>query len=211
MSAQKIEFIAVDFQKDFTLPNRACYVKGDSIDFIKKTLVPYLVDKKIKVHEIISDYRLPRLKSKGKCCNPNDDGFESDLPVSVKHENPWLKCMHSPLWTRKNIGLSGVRPGTPYQDPALFDQWLKEHIGVPTGDKLVVLFGLTMEICVLSVAQELYFRGYRVVVVYECTDPMNERLKYKEFIAYHSSLSLYAKAITFEELKTLIDGDDING
>jgi hypothetical protein len=187
-----------------------CYVNGKSVEFIKGTLLKYLKKKNLKAHEILSDYRVPRINRKISTCNPNDDGFKSDLPDEIKANDPWIKCMHNPLWIRDNIGDPRGIIGEPYQSPEKFNTWLKNHIGLPTEKKLIVLFGLTMEVCVLSVAQELYFRGYNVAVLYEATDPMNERMEYKNYIAYHSTLSVYAKLIKFSDLKELVDRCDIN-
>ena len=66
------------------------------------------------------------------------------------------------------------------------------------------MFGLTADCCILQVASELYFRGYDVYIVYEATDPMNERLPFKDNIMFHSTLQIYAKVITFDELKNMI-------
>ena len=208
MAKREYEFIAVDFQKDFTETNGLCYVDGSSIDFVKHELTAFLLEKNIKAHEIISDYRLPRLSRKISSCDPNTEGFVSELSDEIKYTDPWIKCMHNPLWTRDNIGLKDKEPGIPYQDPVKFDLWLKNHIGFSNDNKEIVIFGLTMEVCVLALAQELYFRGYKVNVLYEATDPMNERMKYKDFIAKHSTLSLYANILSFKELKKLMIGCD---
>lgn len=211
MSNKKFEFIVVDFQKDFTTVDGLCYINGESIDFVKNDLKEFFQTNKIKVHEIKSDYSLPRLNRTEASCVPNTDGFLSDLSEDVRYSDPWIKCMHNPLWIRKNIGKANRKQGKPYQDSKKFNKWLINHIGLPEDNKEIVLFGLSMEVCILSVAQELYFRGYNVKVLYEATDPMNIRMEYKDFIAENSSLTLYANVIFFEEVKTLILGSDING
>lgn len=202
---KNISYISVDFQKDFTDVKGIWTIKGESVKFIKEVLIPYFQMNKIIVNEIISDYRLPRLGHKGKGCNPNEVGYESEIPNDIKNANPWIKCMHNPIWTRNNIGIKDVNPGVPYQDPVGFNNWLMKYIGNPSNDKVVVLFGETIDCCILAVAQELYFRGYVVKVIYEATDPMNERLEYKDFIAYHSSLNIYAEVINFQDLKEMVE------
>ncbi len=202
-----IEFISIDFQKDFTDENGIWFNKGSSVPFIKEILIPYFRDKNIIINEIISDYRLPRLGRKGNGCNPDDFGYESEIPSDIKNNKTWIKCMHNPIWTRKNIGKKGTKPGVPYQDPKGFNKWLNKNIGKPSIDKKVILFGETMECCVLATAQELYFRGYDVKLIYEATDPMNERIEYKDFIALNSTLKIYAEVMKFQDLKDMIERD----
>ena len=211
MTNSRHEFIAVDFQKDFTRPEGVCFNQGSSISFVKTDLLSFFRKNDIKTHEVISDYRLPRSGSKTESCVPGTFGFDSDLEEDVKHRDPWIKCMHNPLWIRNNIGKTGKKYGIPYQNPRRFNQWLTKHFGFPNDDLKIVLFGLTMEVCLLSLAQELYFRGYKVEAIYEATDPMNERISYKESIARHSTLSIYADVISFETLKSRMYGCEIDG
>jgi len=194
------QYIAIDFQKDFTDEKGLWFIKGNSVDFIKYTLTPFFLENHIKVFEIISDYRLPRNGRKGNGCDPDTFGFESDISPSIKQGKPWIKCMHNPIWTRNNAGAKGVIPGKPYQKPELFDNWLHETIGYPVESKRIILFGETMEICVLATAQELYYRGYNVSMLYEATDPMNERLSEKVFLSQKSSIPVYANIMHFDQL-----------
>lgn len=177
-------------------------VVGESKKFIENTLFPFLRQNNFRVHEIISDYRLPRGKSKSESCVPGSVGYKSLLPDDLRSGKPHIKCMHNPIWTRQGIGIEGDVLGKEHQDPEHFSKWVSEHF--PFVNKPVVLFGETMECCILNVAQELYFRGYSVFVIYEGTDPMPERQDFKEFIAYHSSLCIYAKVVRFDELKPMI-------
>ena len=196
------DLLCIDFQKDFADDNGINFNKGKSVYFIKNTLFPLLIDKNIKVSEIISDYRLPRGKSKNESCVPGTFGYESLLPKELRKGEAWIKCMHNPLWTRMNIGEKDAKLGEPYQDSAGFNLWIEKHLK----NKKVVLFGLTTECCVLQVASELYFRGFDVYCIYEGTDPMNERLGYKDEIIYHSTFALYAKAVKFNEFLQMIGG-----
>lgn len=195
------EFLCVDFQKDFACADGKNFNKGNGARFIQDTLYPYLVANGIRVAEIVSDYRLPRGKSKNESCIPGTDGYESLLPNKLRKGKPWVKCMHNPLWTRKNIGVANAPLGEIYQDSQGFNKWIAEHIEC----KKVVLFGLTADCCVLQVASELYFRGYDVYVIYEATDPMNERLEHKDSIMYRSSLNIYATTIHFDELVAMLE------
>ena len=199
----KFDFVCVDFQYDFADKNGANFNKGKSVDFIKNTFVPFLLKKGLSVSEIISDYRLPRGKSKNESCVPGTPGFESLIPNAIRNGSPWIKCMHNPLWTRRNIGTIGKELGEPYQDPDAFNNWIANHIK----SKKVVLFGLTADCCVLQTASELYFRGFDVYCIYEATDPMNERLAYKDDILNHSTLTLYSKIIHFNEFLEMIGGN----
>ena len=195
------DLICIDLQNDFASFGGKNHNKGKSVEFIKEKLFPLLLKKEIQVNEIVSDYRLPRGKSKNESCAPGTWGFESILPSELRKGNSWIKCMHNPIWIRKNIGKQGDEMGNPYQSPKRFNKWIKEHLAT----KNIILFGLTTECCVLQVASELYFRGYNVYCIYEATDPMNERLEYKDTIINSSTFSLYAKCIKFNEFLKLVE------
>ena len=199
----KFDFVCIDFQYDFADKNGVNFNKGKSVNFIKNTLIPFFQEQRIMVSEVMSDYRLPRGKSKNESCVPGTQGFKSLIPFEIRNGLPWIKCMHNPLWTRRNIGIVGKGLGKPYQDPNAFNNWINEHIK----NKKVVLFGLTADCCVLQVASELYFRGFDVYCIYEATDPMNERLEYKDDILNHSIFALYSKVIHFNELLEMIGGN----
>lgn len=194
------DFICVDFQNDFASSGGLNFNKGKSASFIKEKMFPFLEDHSIQVSEIISDYRLPRGKSKNESCIPGSWGFQSLLPSKLRKGTSWIKCMHNPLWVRKNIGVSNATLGKEYQSPRKFNKWLKDNVS----NKNVILFGETADCCMLQVASELYFRGYNVYFIYEACDPMNERLFNKDNILYHSSVSIYSKTICFAELSELM-------
>ncbi len=197
------DFICVDFQNDFADAKGKNCNKGSSVKFIKEVLFPFLRRHNLQAAEIISDYRLPRGKSKNESCVPGTEGYLSLLPEDLKKGSSWIKCMHSPLWVRKNIGIANAEIGEIYQDPQGFGEWVNKNVT----NKKVILFGETADCCLLQTASELYFRGYDVYVIYEATDPMNERLDYKEDIIYHSSLAIYAKTVHFAEFVEMIGGN----
>ncbi|MFZ5954879.1 MAG: hypothetical protein ACOYT4_00475 [Nanoarchaeota archaeon] len=65
-----IKIVSVDFQKDFTSEKGHWYKPRPSVKFLKNTFLPFLAKNNIKVAEIISDYRPPRLGDPGKGCYP---------------------------------------------------------------------------------------------------------------------------------------------
>lgn len=80
----KTRFVSVDFQNDFASEDGVHYKDRPCVRFVKETLVPFLEEKSLKIAEIISDYRLPRLGHNGKSCRPGEWGYESIIPNSVK-------------------------------------------------------------------------------------------------------------------------------
>tara|TARA_Y100000310_G_C20586304_1_gene765569 strand:- start:657 stop:1268 length:612 start_codon:yes stop_codon:yes gene_type:complete len=199
-----IELICVDFQREYTRENGKEYKLRPSVEFVNSTLIPFLRDKKIKVSEIISDYRQPRPGDTGDLCHPGSAGYESDLPGDVKDSYSWVKCMNSPIWVRDNTGMptdADREPGLPYQDPEAFDSWLRMTIGLPYRLDFVVLFGLTLDCCVLCTAQELKFRGYDVRILFEGTDVYSGNQLKKHELAFHQPLSNWADIVTWKDLK----------
>lgn len=196
----KIKIISVDFQKDFTSIGGVCYKPRQSVKFVKENLVPFLKKNNLKIVEIISDYRQPRPGDRGNLCHPGENGYESDIPNDVKKKDVWIKCMNSPIWTRKNIGISNKKPGLPYQDPNAFNKWLEKNLGKPE-DAEIVLIGLTIDCCVLSVAQELNWRGYKVKILEQAVDSYSGNLKEKKQILNNPPLTNWAQVISWKNLK----------
>lgn len=196
------KFLSVDFQNEFANIKGKWFNGGESIRFIDKKLVPFFKKNKIKVNEIISDYRPPRNSDSGIGCIPGEFGYESTFPKEVREENPWIKCMNSPIWVRKNIGDKDLLPGKPYQDSKSFDNWLKKQFGTPNDDLTIILFGLTLDCCVLATAQELCWRGYKFKILIEATDVMpNKNQKIiKEQIIDGEVLNHWLDFIEFKEL-----------
>lgn len=175
-------FISIDLQKDFTGPDGKAYRIRPCVDFIKNTLIPCFKKNGFKIGEIISDYRQPRPGDRGDCCWPGTKGYESIIPDSIKKQPIWVKCMNSPIWTRNNIGDPKKEPGIPYQDGSLFQKWLDKNIGSMNLGIKVVLFGLTSDCCVLSTAQELDWRGYKVLILKEAVDNYSGDQDEKELV-----------------------------
>jgi nicotinamidase-related amidase len=198
------ELICIDFQRDFTSPGGACYAPRSSVDFVKDVLVPFLRERGLKLHEIVSDYRQPRPGDPRDCCRPGDGGFESDIPPDMKDLNIWLKSMNSPAWVRENIGDPDREPGIPYPDPRGLSAWLESSIGSPGEAGPVVLFGLTLDRCVLCTAQELRFRGYNVRILAEGTDTASGSQEEKRYLLEHPPVTYWARPITWGELKGML-------
>ena len=197
----KYAFIAVDLQNDFTTEGGNHYKKRPCMDFLNSTLFPFLKENKIKMSEIISDYRQPRPGDLDESCVPNTWGYESVVPKELVRSQ-WIKCMNSPIWVRENIGDADKKAGLPYQDPKAFGKWLEESVGKP-GEVTPVLFGLTIDCCVLSTLQELNWRGYYPLVIREGVDHYLATEEAKEAVLA-SPVSNWAEAIRWDDLKNKI-------
>lgn len=204
-----IAFLAVDCQKAWLDPKGENFNPGDAVPFIKDTLLPFFEKYGFKTSEIISDYRMPRRHGDASSCVPGTLNFESVIPRGcIGKPGRWVKRSHGPTWTSIGAGDKDAVPGLPYEDPETFNKWLLDHIG-PPGKSQIVLFGLTMDVCVQAVLQALYWRGYgnegnRIQVLYPATCPMRNPKDegYKEFLKEH--LSTFGDFISFEKLKELL-------
>ncbi len=200
----KIKIVCVDLQNDFASPRGKHYALRPSVSFIADTLMPFLREHSIKITEIISDYRQPRPGDLGDCCNPGTFGYGSQIPDDVKLKPVWIKCMNSPIWTRNNIGDPGREPGLPYQDPKAFTKWLSSLVGKPKDLDIVVLIGLTLDCCVLSTAQELRWRGYKVRVLSEATDTSSGSRKEKSRMLKCPPFTNWARSISWSYLRAVL-------
>jgi len=196
---KNIKIISVDFQKEFTSEQGKWFNPGNSIKFMKDTLFPFLKENNIKIFEIVSDYRQPRLGDSGDGCYPGQDGYKSEVPDDIKNQNVWVKSMNSPIWVRKNVGRD-KKPGIPYQDSKKFAKWLNKNIGKPDETE-VILIGLTVDCCLLCTAQELTWRGYTVKILKEATDPVGGSEEYKKQIITSSPLLNWASVIDWKQFK----------
>ncbi len=200
-----IGFISVDFQMEFTDPSGSQYRVRSSVRFVKTTLIPWFKEKGIKAAEIISDYRQPRVGDRGDCCYPGSRGYHSEIPQEVKVAPAWVKCMNDPTWVRKGIGDERVtrnQLGLPYQDPEGFNAWLEKVVMVGNQKlNFIVLFGLTLDCCVFCVAQQLNFRGYRVLILEEGTDTFSGDQPEKKRIISYPPLTNWARPIAWNILR----------
>ena len=199
----KYEFIAVDIQNDFATEGGKFYTYKLSITFLKENVFPYLKEKNIKVNEIISDYRQPRNGDLGEGCFPGEWGYESVLPKDLQ-KSLWVKCMNSPIWVRKNGGKAGKKPGLPYPDSKAFGKWIKKNIGKPE-EVIPVIFGLTIDCCVLSTVQEFRWRGFSPIVIREAVDTSNGKIEDRDLVLEKTALRWWGKTINWEEFKKLLN------
>ena len=196
-----IKIISVDMQKEFSAKGGKHYRPHPNVAFIKKKIIPFLRKNNLKIAEIISDYRQPRPGDLDDSTHPDEEGYISEIPKDVKLKNIWIKCMNSPIWTRKNIGNSNKKPGIPYQDTKAFTKWLKSTIGTPEEVDEVILIGLTIDCCVFCIAQELKWRGYTVKILKEAVDVYSGNPKEKKMILTNPPLLNWAKVISWNVLK----------
>ncbi len=195
---KQYKLIGVDLQNDFTDKNGIFFVPGLAVVFLQENVFPYIKEKDIKINEIVSDYRQPRPGDSGDCCHPGEWGYESIIPRDIVNST-WVKCMNSPIWVRGGIGQANIKPGLPYQDTVGFGDWLKENVGEP--DSVIpVLFGLTIDCCVLSTAQELSWRGYSPLVIKEGVAHSNGKITDRDKIL-KTPLPNWADVISWGELK----------
>ena len=199
---QNYSLLAVDLQKDFTDEGGKHFTPKASIVFLETVLFPFLKEGNIKINEIISDYRQLRPGDRDHSCIPGTWGYESIVPSEFVKAR-WIKCMNSPIWTRENIGDPNKTPGLPYQDPVKFGNWLKENIG-EAGEIRPVVFGLTIDCCVLSTLQELSWRGYYPFVLKEGVDHYSGKTEDKEAVL-KTPVSNWAQVIRWEDLKLALD------
>lgn len=196
-----MKIISVDFQKEFSAEGGRGYIPRNCIPFIKDVFVPFVRKNDFKIAEIISDYRLPRQGSGFHACVPGTRGYESEIPADIKYENVWVKAFDSPGWIREHGGDPSSKPGLPYPDPHAFSEWLAETVGLPTEDSEIILIGLTIDCCVLSVLKELRYRGYQVGILNEGVDTYSGDAEEKEFLM-KKVVPYWGKAVRWEEIRS---------
>ncbi len=195
-----IQFLSVDLQNDFAAEGGKHYSPKPSIQFLRGEFFLFLKERDVKISEIISDYRQPRPGDRDESCMPGTWGYESIVPREFV-KSQWIKCMNSPIWIRDNIGDVSKKPGLPRQDAEGFGGWLKQSIGEP-GEVQPVIFGLTLDCCVLSTIQELSWRGYYPQLLIEGTDHYSGKPEDKE--ATLKIVSNWAKPVRWEDIKGLL-------
>ena len=196
---QKYEFIVVDIQNEFATEGGKFYTYKPSVTFLNEKIFPFLKEKKIKVNEIVSDYRQPRPGDSGEGCIPGSWGYESVLPKDLR-KSLWVKCMNSPIWIRKNIGRSDKNPGLPYADSNAFGRWIKKYIG--SAEKVTpVIFGLTIDCCVLSTVQEFRWRGYSPIIIREAVDTANGIVEDRDLVLEKTAIRWWGKTVNWEDFK----------
>lgn len=195
----KYEFVAIDLQNEFATEGGKFYSFKPSIKFLKHILFPYLKENGIKINEIISDYRQPRPGDSGDGCHPGTWGYESLVPKELVKAQ-WVKSMNSPIWIRDGIGDANKTPGKPHPDSEAFGKWIKENIGTPETTR-PVLFGLTIDCCVMSAVQEFRWRGFEPIVIREAVDHASGKEEDKNIVLEKTAVSWWSYVMGWEELK----------
>ena len=193
----RYEFIAVDIQNEFATEGGKFYTPKPSVEFLKSTMFPYLRERGIQVNDIISDYRQPRPGDSGDGCAPGTWGYESLIPDDLR-KSLWIKAMNSPIWIREHGGDGSKVPGKPYPDSAAFGKWVEENIGAPETTR-PVLFGLTIDCCVLSAVQEFRWRGFSPVVIREAVDHASGKEDDKDIVLEKTALSWWSEAVDWKQ------------
>jgi len=196
-----MKIISVDFQDDFAAEGGKWYLPRPAVNFLRSSLIPSIRTTGYKIAEIISDYRLPRPNETEAYCVPGQKGYHSQIPEDIKHPKRWIKAMNSPAWTRENAGIPDKEAGPPYVAAEAFSDWLSHTIGPAETGLEVALIGLTLDCCVLSTAQELYYRGYRAFFVVEAVDTYNGTKEEKDFL-FRTPLSMWGQPIHWDNLLT---------
>jgi len=199
---KRYEFIVVDIQNEFASEGGKFYTYKPSITFLNEKIFPYFREKNIKVNEIISDYRQPRNGDTGDGCHPGEWGYQSVMPDDLR-KSLWIKCMNSPVWIRKNIGKAEKKPGVPYSDSKAFTKWIKKNIGTPE-EAVPVIFGLTIDCCVLSTVQEFKWMGYSPIIIREAVDTSNGNIEDRDIVLEKTALHWWADTMNWEEFKNKI-------
>jgi nicotinamidase-related amidase len=203
-----IKFLSVDFQHDFSRQSgywmqRHGPLPRSSVTFLHRKLIPYLKERNERISEIISDYRLPRPSEQLEYCVPGTPGFESEIPFDLVRGRRWIKSMNFPSWTRAHAGDRTKIAGIPYCAPTEFGEWLIESIGRPENNSGVILIGLTLDCCVLSVAQELKHRGYKAFYLFDAVDTYRGTLREKNSL-FRTPLPLWGTKIEWKEFQKTV-------
>ncbi len=198
----KYEFIAIDIQNEFASEGGKFYSFKPSVIFLNTVLFPYLRKNNIKINEIISDYRQPRPGDAGDGCCPGEWGYQSLIPNDLR-KSLWIKCMNSPIWIRENIGIKDKKPGQPYPDSKVFGKWINDNIGVP-GEVRPIIFGLTVDCCVLSTVQEFRWRGYNPIIIREAVDHASGSEADKNLVLEKTALRWWAEVLDWVEFSKLV-------
>ena len=195
----RYEFIAVDIQNEFATEGGKFYSLKPSIKFLNETLFPYFKKNNIKINEIVSDYRQPRPGDAGDGCYPCEWGYQSLIPDDLR-KSLWTKCMNSPIWIRENIGEKDKKPGLPYPDSNSFGKWIDENIGKPN-EVRPIIFGLTIDCCILSVVQEFRWRGFQPIIIKEAVDHASGEEEDKKAVLEKTAIKWWAEVVSWDEFR----------
>jgi nicotinamidase-related amidase len=128
------------------------------------------------------------------------------IAVDIQNDfaTDWVKCMNSPIWIRKNGGNSKKKPGLPFADSKKFSKWIKKNIG-NREDTTPVIFGLTIDCCVLSTVQEFRWRGFNPIIIREAVDHASGKIEDRDIVLEKTALRWWGKTMNWEDFKKLIN------
>ena len=138
----------------------------------------------------------------GDGCHPGEWGYESVILTEFR-KSLWIKCMNSPIWVRNNIGKVNKKPGLPYPDSKAFGKWIKKNIGKPE-EVIPVIFGLTIDCCVLSTVQEFKWRGFSPIIIREAVDTSNGKIEDRDLVLEKTALRWWGKNMNWEDFKKIV-------
>lgn len=195
-----ITILSVDLQNDFCTAGGVHYQSRSCVPFITNIVLPFVRKRGHTVVEIISDYRATESETGPSVCVPGQWGYQSLIPLDVKHPRVWVKAEPSPAWVREGAGQASQLPGVPYPAPDAFSAWLTTTVGPPTPHQQIILIGLTLEICVISTLQELHHRGYHVKVLFEGVDTYSGNLEQKR-VLFDTLFPFWGQPISWSEIE----------
>jgi hypothetical protein len=111
--------------------------------------------------------------------------------------------MNSPIWIRKNIGIKNKNPGLPYPDSKKFGRWIDKNIDSPKKVRPII-FGVTIDCCVLSTIQEFRWRGYKPIVIREGVGHSSGSERDKKAVLEKSAVSWWAETLNWKGIKKLL-------
>lgn len=198
---KRYALIAVDLQNDFAAEGGKLYSPKPCLLFLRSTLFPYLESSGMQISEIVSDYRQPRPGYTKGCCEPGQWGHDSIVPAG-RTGSRLVKSMNSPVWTRENIGEADGEPGRRIPTPSGSPRGCELRWG--TRRRCPGSVGLTVDCCVLCVAQELSWRGYETLVLREGVDCPSGKPDDRDTILA-TTVQNWAGTIVWQQLMTLLD------
>lgn len=181
-------------QNDFCSEGGICYRQHDSVKFVTESILPELFKHGIKTSEILSDYRQPRLLDNYELCIPGTWGYNSIIDKKYIYGTPWVKAHNSPVWVRENNSI--------VQNPWKFNNWLeKQSINQETS---AYIFGISIDCCILCVAQELYFRGIQPYIILEGVDVYSGDSNQKKLFLQTYFWKNWMKIIKWSKVKEVL-------
>ena len=90
----------------------------------------------------------------------------------------------------------------PYPDSKKFGKWIDKNIG-KSKEVIPVIFGLTIDCCVLSTVQEFRWRGYEPIVIREAVDHASGKEQDKNLVLKKTAIRWWARIMDWTEFKKI--------